>query len=170
VLLQRNDFVIIDFEASRRAARERRAKHSPLRDVAGMLRSFDYARWAALRRAAKTGQDLDASRRSPPPGKTRRARRSSRRTTRRSAARASTHRPSSARDARPVRARKALYELRYELGNRPDGRRSRCRASSASRAESTEVAMDFELLLEPIRAFLRKWAISCRAWRSPGWC
>ena len=58
VLIQSNDFVIIDFEGEpARPLAERRMKHSPLRDVAGMLRSFDYARWSALRRAAEAGQD-----------------------------------------------------------------------------------------------------------------
>ena len=61
VLLRQNDFVITDFEGEpARALDERRRKHSPLRDVAGMLRSFDYARWAALRRAARTEADLAA--------------------------------------------------------------------------------------------------------------
>jgi maltose alpha-D-glucosyltransferase/alpha-amylase len=52
VLLHSNDFFIIDFEGEPDCApSERRAKHSPLRDVAGMLRSFDCARHAALMRA-----------------------------------------------------------------------------------------------------------------------
>jgi maltose alpha-D-glucosyltransferase/alpha-amylase len=51
VLLRQNDFVIIDFEGEpARTLEERRQKHSPLRDVAGMLRSFNYAGYAALMR------------------------------------------------------------------------------------------------------------------------
>jgi maltose alpha-D-glucosyltransferase/alpha-amylase len=51
VLVVQQDFMIIDFEGEpRKTAEERRRKQSPLRDVAGMLRSFDYAAWAALPR------------------------------------------------------------------------------------------------------------------------
>ncbi len=122
VLIRQNDFVITDFEGEpARALDERRAKHSPLRDVAGMLRSFDYARWAALRRAARTDRDLAAL--APA-----------------AAAWAAEARRAylAAYDASAVAAglypsydavrglvalaelEKAIYELRYELANRPD--------------------------------------------------
>ncbi|KJS43393.1 MAG: alpha-amylase [Rhodospirillaceae bacterium BRH_c57] len=49
VVLVRDDFYLLDFEGEpAKALSERRHKHSPLKDVAGMVRSFDYAAWAAL--------------------------------------------------------------------------------------------------------------------------
>ncbi len=64
VLLAENDFIIVDFEGEpARPVQERRAKHSPLRDVAGMLRSFDYAAQAVLKRlAVDDGEDAGLGR------------------------------------------------------------------------------------------------------------
>jgi maltose alpha-D-glucosyltransferase/alpha-amylase len=56
VLYTGKDFVITDFEGEpARALSERRIKRSPLRDVAGMLRSFHYAAFTALFRARESG-------------------------------------------------------------------------------------------------------------------
>jgi maltose alpha-D-glucosyltransferase / alpha-amylase len=56
VLYTGKDFVIIDFEGEpAMALSERRIKRSPLRDVAGMVRSFDYAAWAGLDEHIKRG-------------------------------------------------------------------------------------------------------------------
>ena len=54
ILRAKNDFVILDFEGEpARSLEERRRKQSPLKDVAGMLRSFSYAAFAGLARFAQ---------------------------------------------------------------------------------------------------------------------
>jgi maltose alpha-D-glucosyltransferase/alpha-amylase len=59
VLIDRDDFLIIDFEGEpQRTLDERRKKHCALRDVAGMLRSFDYARHTALHQTAQGSVEL----------------------------------------------------------------------------------------------------------------
>jgi maltose alpha-D-glucosyltransferase / alpha-amylase len=51
VLRTRGDFVILDFEGEpARSLNERREKQSPIKDVAGMLRSFSYAAYSGLMR------------------------------------------------------------------------------------------------------------------------
>ncbi len=49
VLRAKNDFVLLDFEGEpARTLEERRRKQCPLKDVAGMLRSFSYAAYSGL--------------------------------------------------------------------------------------------------------------------------
>ena len=59
VLLAKNDFIIIDFEGEPgRPLTQRRFKRAPLRDVAGMLRSLQYASAAALRDGRHRPEDV----------------------------------------------------------------------------------------------------------------
>jgi maltose alpha-D-glucosyltransferase/alpha-amylase len=61
VLRVKTDFVIVDFEGEpARPLAERRAKHCPLKDVAGMLRSFSYAAYSSLiNYATRRASDID---------------------------------------------------------------------------------------------------------------
>jgi len=112
-LWKSNDWVILDFEGEpARTLVERRRKRSPLRDVAGMLRSFAYAATAAeLTRDADVPEDWDERARERflesyletvdqsllPPGEA-----------------------AIERLLAVFELEKAVYELRYELDNRPD--------------------------------------------------
>ncbi len=59
VLATENDFVMIDFEGEPESTiTERKIKHSPLKDVAGMIRSYHYAVSAKLFNSAET-EELD---------------------------------------------------------------------------------------------------------------
>ncbi len=124
VLRAKNDFAIVDFEGEpARPLEQRRAKVSPLKDVAGMMRSFSYAAnsalmnytarrpedfaslqpWARLWEATVAGEFIaaylaDADVRKMLPGRDEDVQR--------------------LLDA--YRLEKAMYELRYELNSRPD--------------------------------------------------
>jgi maltose alpha-D-glucosyltransferase / alpha-amylase len=125
VLIVRDDFLIIDFEGEpRRALEERRAKHCALRDVAGMLRSFDYARHTALHQTAQgtigVEQLAPVARRWE-----RRMRHSFVQTYRNVAVAGGLYPDNAAFEAAAAllelfELEKALYELRYEIDNRPD--------------------------------------------------
>jgi maltose alpha-D-glucosyltransferase/alpha-amylase len=123
VLIKRNDFIIADFEGEpARPLAERRMKHSPLRDVAGMLRSFAYARQTASQRCALQSPD-DCGKWEPLLEGWERETREVFITVYDEIARAAGLYESFAQ-MQPLltlfEIEKALYEVRYELGNRPD--------------------------------------------------
>ena len=108
-----HDWVVLDFEGEpARSLMERRRKRSPLRDVAGMLRSFAYAATAStLTRGVEPPEDWEQRARARfldgyletvdptllPSGQ-----------------------PAIDRMLTVFELEKAVYELRYELDNRPD--------------------------------------------------
>ncbi|MDX5410558.1 MAG: maltose alpha-D-glucosyltransferase [Thauera sp.] len=118
LLLVHNEFFVVDFEGEpARPVAERREKHSPLRDLAGMLRSFDYAaRTAEVRasqarpeRAAEFASELAAWQ--------------TRSTSNFLAAYRAVEQPVDWGGADFLTLfvfEKLFYELRYELENRPD--------------------------------------------------
>jgi maltose alpha-D-glucosyltransferase/alpha-amylase len=123
VLVRRNDFVIVDFEGEPdRPLAERRAKGTPLRDVAGMLRSFSYARQAALDRRAMMSPE-ERSRYEPLLEAWELATRATFLRAYDEVARAAGM-YSDLEAVRPLlqlaEIEKALYELRYELQHRPE--------------------------------------------------
>jgi maltose alpha-D-glucosyltransferase/alpha-amylase len=124
VLVTKNDFVIIDFEGEPGHSLEaRRARHSPLRDVAGMLRSFAYAQESALRAVAHN--DAEAARLAPLARGWEMEVRTAFLAAYDEAARASATAPlyGALKPGEGLlglfELEKVLYELRYEIGNRP---------------------------------------------------
>ncbi len=124
VLVAENDFVIVDFEGEpTRPLEERRAKHSPLRDVAGMLRSFDYAAQVVLKRlTAENSQGVGLL--GPLVEAWERLAKQAFLTGYREAAEGCPSYPSTSEQTDALielfTMEKGLYELRYELDNRPD--------------------------------------------------
>lgn len=121
VLVTRNDFVIIDFEGEPgHTLEQRRAKHSPLRDVAGMLRSFSYVQQSALRSVAHN--EAEAARLAPLARGWELEVRNAFLSAYVSAARKTAANESLQAGQGLLglfELEKALYELRYEIGNRP---------------------------------------------------
>jgi len=121
VLLTRNDFVIIDFEGEPgHVLEQRRAKQSPLRDVAGMLRSFSYVELSALKSVAH--DEVEYAKLAPLAHawavEVRSAFLSAYDAAARGVSLYAALTPGSGLLGL-FELEKALYELRYELGNRP---------------------------------------------------
>jgi maltose alpha-D-glucosyltransferase/alpha-amylase len=122
LLWKENDFFILDFEGEPgRSVEERRAKQSPLKDVAGMIRSFEYAAFSGLYKV--THAHPDALERLEPWARIWQGWMS--------AAFLAAYRPVAASllgdDPAATRAlldlfrlEKALFELQYEIDYRPD--------------------------------------------------
>ena len=117
VLVAGDDAVIVDFEGEPlRPLAARRAKHSPLRDVAGMLRSFSYAAAAAARRPGAPSED----RLTAWAGEASQAFLEEYLTAAQGCPGCAEDPRDTVRLVRFFMLEKALYEVNYELANRPD--------------------------------------------------
>ena len=124
VLLVQDDFIITDFEGEpARPLAERRAKHSPLRDVAGMLRSFSYAAAVAVNRCT-TERPADRKQIGPLAQSWENETEAAFLASYRKAIAGCPSWPANEQHAKRLidlfLIEKALYELRYEMDNRPD--------------------------------------------------
>jgi maltose alpha-D-glucosyltransferase/alpha-amylase len=124
VIAVQNDFYIVDFEGEPlRPMAERRMKASVLRDVAGMIRSFDYAATAAVRQLAQ-GRPGALDRMTMLAEAWRERAVNGFRAAYRRAMRGCPAYPASKLQARALieffTLEKAVYEVGYELANRPD--------------------------------------------------
>ncbi|MGD0668037.1 MAG: maltose alpha-D-glucosyltransferase [Bryobacteraceae bacterium] len=123
VLQVKTDYVILDFEGEpARPIAERRAKASPLKDVAGMLRSLSYAAYAGLiGYTTRRPEDWDSL--EPWAWLWKRSMGAEFLRAYRSTARGAQFLPAAEENLRKLLAihllDKALYELSYELNNRP---------------------------------------------------
>jgi maltose alpha-D-glucosyltransferase/alpha-amylase len=123
VLRTKSDFVILDFEGEpAKSLAERRSKQCPLKDVAGMLRSFSYAAYASLSRLTSR-RPQDAEKLEPWARLWERAVFASFLKSYREAVSTSTVVPAQSAAFRSLLEAyildKALYELVYEINNRP---------------------------------------------------
>jgi maltose alpha-D-glucosyltransferase/alpha-amylase len=122
-LVVQNDLFIVDFEGEpARPLAQRRAKSSPLRDVAGMIRSFDYAVEAAVRHLAEARPAAEPRMRQLAETWRQRAVSGFHAAYRRTMRGCPAY-PASKRLARRMTTffmlEKAVYEVSYELDNRP---------------------------------------------------
>jgi len=110
-LREGDDFMLIDFEGEPlRSLAERRRRHTPLRDVAGMLRSFAYAAATSLPSGRGGGWESDA----------RGAFVDGYRAAARGAPFTAASADAFARAVAALELEKAAYEIVYEANNRPD--------------------------------------------------
>ncbi len=125
LLVAHGDVYIIDFEGEpARPLEERRAKSSPLRDVAGVLRSFDYAAASAAESGGAGQGEAEAAKKRDIIGRFRQISERSFLEAYRVAARGVAHRWSSPGAESALMElftlQKAAYEIAYEANNRPN--------------------------------------------------
>ncbi|MCC6983920.1 MAG: maltose alpha-D-glucosyltransferase [Bauldia sp.] len=124
VLIAKDDVVIVDFEGEpARSEEERRAKSTPLRDVAGMLRSFAYVEATALRDIGQRFGADSAHLRAAAAEWRKGAERSFLEAYEAAVAGSPVEVTDPATRSRLLRLHqlaRALYEIDYEAGNRPD--------------------------------------------------
>ena len=123
VLICEGDVMIVDFEGEpQRTLSQRRTKTSPLRDVGGMLRSFDYLAWSALdRRRHVAGEVHEAEQQRAMVWRNQTVD-----TFLRAYVESASQAPTYPQDARTAKGllrlftiQKAIYEIGYEAANRP---------------------------------------------------